>query len=140
MALIDTNLLIYIFDAANPRKRGICRKIAEDCFRGRSRYSVSVQNLSEFFVGVTEKVQNPVPGEVARSFVELIVEFDGWEVIPIDGRTVERAIEIRRDYSIHYWDALLASAMEGTGQRKILTENEGDFRRIPWLEVENPLK
>jgi predicted nucleic acid-binding protein len=138
-ALIDSNLLVYVFDAVNPEKREICKGLVENCWRGRVRYAVSVQNLSEFYVAVTEKVEKPIPEEVAQSFVELIVQFDGWKVIPVNGGTVERAIGIGREYSVHYWDAMIAAAMEESGQRKILTENVDDFRKIPWIEVENPL-
>lgn len=138
-ALIDSNLLVYVFDAANPEKRDVCKRIVEDCWRGRVRHAVSVQNLSEFYVAVTEGVQKPIPEKVARTFVELIVKFDGWRVLPLKGGTVERAMTICREYRVHYWDALIAATMEENGQRKILTENEDDFAAIPWIEVENPL-
>jgi len=138
-ALIDSNILVYVFDAAHPREREICRKLMEECWRGRSRYAVSAQNLSEFYVAVTQKFENPLPREVAREFVELIVGFEGWTVLPVVAETVSRAIRIKDDYKIHYWDALLAAAMEQGGLRRILTENVSDFERVPWLEVENPL-
>jgi len=138
-ALVDSNLLVYVFDRGSPRKREVCRKLVEDCWMGRTRYAVSVQNLSEFYVTVTEKVQNPIPGEVAQDFVELIVEFDGWRVLTLDGETVRRAIRIKAEYGAHYWDALIAAVMDQNGLRRLLTEDEEDFKKIPWLEVENPL-
>ncbi|MFQ5950588.1 MAG: PIN domain-containing protein, partial [Candidatus Geothermarchaeales archaeon] len=136
--LLDSNLLAYVFDEGNPEKREITRNLVEECWKGEREYTVSVQNLSEFYVIVTEKVENAIPKDIAERFVRLVVEFDGWRVMSLHGGTVVRAIEIRREHGAHYWDSLIAAVMEENGVRSILTENEEDFKKIPWLEVVNP--
>ena len=85
-------------------------------------------------MAVTERVENPIPKEVAKKFVDLVVEFEGWRVINFDGRTVSSAIRISIECGIPYWDALIAATMEENGIRCIYTEDE-DFEKIPWLEV-----
>ncbi|KXA92114.1 hypothetical protein AKJ65_08035 [candidate division MSBL1 archaeon SCGC-AAA259E19] len=91
-------------------------------------------------MAVTEKVENPIPGEVAERFVTLINEFDGWKVMHLDGQSVVRAIRISEEHDTHYWDSQIAAVMERNGISKILTENEKDFEGIPGIEAENPLK
>ncbi|KXA96404.1 hypothetical protein AKJ37_05325 [candidate division MSBL1 archaeon SCGC-AAA259I09] len=137
---MDSNLLTYVFDKSEPEKREKCRNLIEDCWKGRKKYAVSVQNLSEFYVTVTEKVEHPIPRDVAEKFVILIIEYDGWKVMNLDDRTVLKAIEIEKEHETPYWDSQIAAVMEENGIEKILTENEEDFEGIPWIEVENPLK
>lgn len=136
---MDSNLLTYVFDKTEPEKRKKCRNLIENCWKRREKYAVSVQNLSEFYVTVTEKVENPIPEEVAEKFVTLINEFDGWKVMDLDGQSVIRAIRINREHGAHYWDSQIAAVMERNEIKKILTENEEDFEGIPGIEVENPL-
>lgn len=58
--LFDSNLLTYIFDNNEPKKQRICRELARKCWEYKQDYIVSIQNLSEFYVAVTEKVKTPI--------------------------------------------------------------------------------
>jgi predicted nucleic acid-binding protein len=138
--LLDSNILAYVFDDSHPGKRDVCRHLVRRCWRGEAEYAVSVQNFSEFYVIVTEKVEKPIPREVAAEFVSLVIDFDGWRVVSIHGSTVARATEITGEHGVPYWDALIAAAMEENGIRRILTENEADFGPVPGVEVRNPIR
>ncbi|NJD77953.1 MAG: PIN domain-containing protein [Candidatus Methanoperedens sp.] len=137
LSLIDSNLLSYIFDESEPEKRKICKELASECWQGKCKYAVSVQNISEFYVVVTKKIQHPLPENVAKKFVELIMGFQGWSVLNIDARAIKSAIDISIKYNIHYWDALLAATMRENKVFCIHTE-DGGFNKIPWLKVLNP--
>ncbi len=137
LSLIDSNLLSYVFDESEPGKRKICEKLFEECWNGKRKFAVSVQNLSEFYVVVTRKIQHPMPKKVARRFIELINDFQGWDVLNINAGTIISAIDICEKYDIHYWDALLAATMRENRIFCVYTE-DGDFERIPWLKVVNP--
>ena len=39
-----------------------------------------------------------------------------------------------------FWDVLIAVTMRDSGVTRLYTENETDFRKIPWVEVLNPLR
>ena len=69
LALIDSNLLSYVFDRSEPEKRRICKELVADCWKGKLKYAVSVQNLSEFYVVVTRKIEHPIPEAVAKRFI-----------------------------------------------------------------------
>ncbi len=138
LALIDTNLLSYAFDESEPEKRKICKELVEDCWQMKREYAVSIQNLSEFYVVVTKKISHPIPRNVAKRFIELIIEFQGWSVLDFNARTVVSAVNISTKYGTHYWDALLAATMRENNVFSIYTENDNDFEKIPWIKIINP--
>ncbi len=139
LSLIDSNLLSYIFDESEPKKRKICKELAAECWQGKRKYAISVQNLSEFYVVVTKKIQHPIPEKVAKKFVDLITDFRGWSILNIDAQAVKSAVDISIKYDIHYWDALLAATMKENKVFSIYTE-DSDFDKIPWLKVLNPFE
>jgi predicted nucleic acid-binding protein len=136
-ALIDTNILGYLFDADVPTKRAVSRDLLARCWNGEVTFAVSVQNLAEFAVVVTEKVAFPMPQSVVRSFIETILNFDGWKVISYRGSTIQDALEIKEKYNLHFWDALIVATMQEHGIHQIYTEDRG-FAKVPWCIPVNP--
>jgi len=139
LSLIDSNLLGYVFDESEPEKKRICKDLTAECWKGNKKYALSVQNLSEFYVVVTKKIEHPIPENVAKRFIELIIGFQGWHVLNISAHTVASAIDICTKYDIHYWDALLTATMRENEVFGIYTE-DSDFDKIPWLKVVNPFE
>ena len=136
-ALIDTNILGYLFDADVPMKRAVSRDLLARCWNSEVTFAVSVQNLAEFAVVVTEKVAFPMPQSVVRSFIETIIGFDGWKVISYGGSTIQDALEIKEKYSLHFWDALIVATMQEHGIHQIYTEDKG-FAKVPGCVPVNP--
>ena len=136
-ALIDTNILCYALDASEPVKRAACAELLARCWRSEINLSVSVQNLAEFSVVMTEKVRNPVPDAIVTRFIEHIRAFDGFLVLSYDAQIIVDAIAIRKTYSLHFWDALLAATMKENSVEIIYTE-DAHFAKIPWITVINP--
>ena len=60
-------------------------------------------------------------------------------VLNYNAQTIKSAIGISSKHGIHYWDALLAATMKENNVFSIYTENEKDFKKIPWLKTINPL-
>jgi predicted nucleic acid-binding protein len=136
-ALIDTNILCYALDAGEPVKQVEAAGLLSQCWRSEIALAVSVQNLAEFSVVMTEKVKHPLPDAVVTRFIKDIVLFEGWTVIGYDPGTVMDAIGIRNRYSLHFWDALLAATMKQHDISTIYTE-DSHFSRIPWITVIDP--
>lgn len=137
--LIDTNILVYLFDGDAPEKREASRELVEKCWRHEAEYSVSVQNLAEFSVVVTEKVEHPMPTDEVRRFVSSITCFDGWRVVGYDGATLDSALELRDRHKIHFWDALLAATMLAHGIDTVVTE-DAHLSRVPGITAVNPYR
>ena len=136
-ALIDTNILCYALDTGEPEKRTVAAELLSQCWRSEKDLAVSVQNIAEFSVVMTEKVKQPLPDEVITRFIRDIVSFDGWTVIGYDTGTIMDAVDIRQTYSLHFWDALLAATMKQHTIDTVYTE-DSHFNKIPWITVINP--
>ena len=136
-SLIDTKILCYALDAGEPEKRAVAADLLSRCWRSESALFVSVQNLAEFSVIMTEKAQPPMPDAVVTRFIRDIISFNGWTVIGYDPGTIIDAVGIRRKYSLHFWDALLAATMKQHNIGMIYTE-DSHFKKIPWITVIDP--
>jgi predicted nucleic acid-binding protein len=136
-ALIDTNILCYSLDAGEPVKRAVAAELLSRCWRSEIALVVSIQNLAEFSVVMTEKVKHPVPDEVLQRFIRDIVSFNGWTVIGYDSGTIVDAVNIKRKYSLHFWDALLAATMKQYNISTIYTE-DSHIKKIPGITAIDP--
>ncbi|MBI5635810.1 PIN domain-containing protein [Candidatus Micrarchaeota archaeon] len=133
LALIDTNVLVYAVDGGSSKHEAAVRIVAERC---RSETClVSAQNLAEFVCVVTEK-HKKLTGEQANQFVSDLASNS--IVLAYKASHVLRANQLRQAYATPFFDSLLAATMEDAGVYQIITENEKDFRKIPWLTVINP--
>ena len=137
--LIDTNVLVYAYDVSERAKRQVARSLLGEIWE-QGGGAVTLQNLSEFFVAVTEKVERPIPPVDAKGIVADILRSARWVVIDRRAGTVLTAIDLVASVGAPYWDALIAACMLEHGIRTILTENERHFTKIPGLTVINPFK
>jgi predicted nucleic acid-binding protein len=137
--LIDSNILVYVFDKSEPEKQKVCTELLDKCWNGEREFAVSVQNLSEFYVIATNKIENPISKKTARIFVTSVVRFQNWKVLNFDAETIVDAIKLNETYDIHYWDAVLAATMKEYGIFSIYTEDH-HFSKIRWIETINPMK
>ena len=131
---LDTNLLLYAYDAGSPAKHAVAVRILEDLWRSGNGI-LSTQVLQEFFVNVTKKIPKPLSITVGREIVE---DFLKWKTVPIEGRTILRAIDLHDKYKYAFWDFLVVqSAIEG-GARWLFSEDLKDGQRIGDLTIRNP--
>ena len=136
--LIDTNILVYSYDASEPEKQNICSALIKKCWMQETSYAIALQNLSEFYVVVTKKIEHPVSKDIAKKIITDIIEFDNWQVLGTNETSVTTAIDLSIKYQIHYWDALLCAAMKQNEITNVFTENTRDFGKIPWIKAVNP--
>ena len=136
-SLIDTNILVYVFDASEKEKHKIAKKILRKCWNNEENYAVSLQNLSEFFVNVTKKVTKPIPKEKASHIVKSIIDFAGFEKFFPTVETIKKALDLCCNKNINYWDALLIATMQDNSINHVYTENIKDFQ-IEGIHPINP--
>lgn len=135
--LIDSNILVYAYDKSEKQKYAMAEKFMENAWND-SNAIFSLQNLVEFYAVVTSKIEKPINKEKAKQI--LIDCYQGFEIIHYSYQTVIEAINIQNLHKIGFWDALIAATMEENSIEIIYTENEKDFKKIPWIKVKNPLK
>lgn len=133
-AFVDSNVLIYAFDSAEPDRRQVAVRILGDA---DYELVISAQVLSEFYVNVTRRLQQPLePAEAEAAIRRLAV----LPVVPIDSELVLAALEITNQASISYWDALIVAAARSAGCVRLLTEDLNDGQEIAGVRIENPFR
>ena len=135
--LIDTNILVYAYDASEGNKHKASRKLLKTVWEEGGGI-VCLQNLMEFFVVIARKVENPIDADEAKTIVEDFLKSEKWEIIDRDEDTFLKAIDIVSKYEIHIWDALIATCMRENEVTEIVTENKNDFKKIPGIKVTVP--
>jgi predicted nucleic acid-binding protein len=100
--LIDTNLLIYLFDQNQPDRQSRAIDVLDRLeIMGLGR--ISVQNLAEFFSVSTRKLAPALSPEEALSQVNLFTRT--WPVFDLTPLIVMEAGRGVRDYQMSYYDA-----------------------------------
>jgi predicted nucleic acid-binding protein len=131
---LDTNVLVYAFDSAEPAKQERAIGILKAAGKGAG-FSLSTQVLQEFYVTVVRKLARPLPEVDAGKVVERLAKL---RVIQVDTRMILAAIALGRKMVLSFWDALiLVSALEG-GCTRLLSEDLQNGMRLGRLEVVNP--
>jgi len=59
--------------------------------------------------------------------------------VPIVADTFINAMKISKRFNIRINDALICACMRENSVKRLLTTNEKHFKKIPWIEVVNPL-
>lgn len=138
-AFIDTNILAYAFDESDEKRRRPCVEIVRAGFQGETTYYLSNQVLSELFVVLTKHVGKPLSKEKAAVIVSGFADSSKWRKLNYTHLTIKRAMQDLQTISTSFWDILIAETMRETGIKRVYTENEKDFAKIPWIQIENPL-
>jgi len=131
---LDTNILVYAFDKAYPKKREICKKIINDIFNGKKVGAVTNQILAEFASAVTKKIEKPLKKDDAIAIIGAIYFSENWKVFNYSGKTVLEALRLNKPF----WDSLIIETLKENNVQEIVTENSKDFENNG-LKVFNPL-
>lgn len=131
---VDTNVLVYAVDDAEPAKRDRARSIlgADDA---ASRLVLSTQVLCEFYVVVTRRLQRPLP---AGDAAEAVRELSKLAVVGSDADLVGDAVRLSIEAQLSLWDALVVEAARVAGCERVLTEDLSDGAEIASVRIENP--
>ena len=134
MKFIDTNVLVYFVDGRNQAKQSIARTVIANAI-GNPEYVMSLQVLNEF-ANVSLKKLGMTEDEV-RQYIEafqhmrIVFQQSGWTV---------RALEIRTQYGLQFYDSLLLAAAEASGCDEFWTEDLNDGQMYCGIKAVNPFK
>lgn len=129
---IDTNVLVYLLDDAEPAKQSK----AEDVLRAEKReIFVSTQVLQELYVALT-KGRHPIAApDIAEKAVR---EASFYSMVHVDTSLVLSAIGSAQKHQLSFWDALIVTAAASAGCDVLLSEDLNDGQVIESVRVENP--
>jgi len=131
---LDTNVLVYAVDAADPGKRKTARDQIEALAR-EHRGVISTQVLQEFYVCAVKKLgMDPL---AAR---ELVTEWQNFEVVVVETELINRAIDCSVLFRISFWDALIVASAERARCFQLLTEDLNHGQVLHGVCIENPFR
>ena len=131
-AFVDTNILVYAEDPADPAKRETAKELLRRLTREKSG-RLSLQVLQEYFAVAVRKLG--MEAIAARRGVELYSRLD---VVRLETVDLLGAIDLHRLHGVSIWDALILRAALISGCRKLYSEDLQAGFRIEQLEVVNP--
>lgn len=133
-AFVDTNVLVYLFDADAPEKQARAQSLLtrddEDL-----TLVLSTQVLQEFYVAVTRKLAVPLSTPAAERAVRDLATLS---VVHADTELVLAGIRRARSDAFSFWDALIVEAALMAGAERLVTEDMQHGRRIDNLVIDNP--
>ena len=133
---LDTNVLVYLFDADAPAKQQRARALLS-IHELRAQMILSTQVLQEFYVSVTRKLASPLDPDTALKAVQDLGVFP---VVQIDTPLILLAIQRSRKAKVSFWDALILEAALVAGTTLLYSEDFQDGAVFGKLRIENPFK
>ena len=131
-AFVDTNVLVYAVDEADPAKRDRARAVLAD---SAAQLVLSSQVLSEFYVVATRKLEAPLSEPDAAEAVRALARLP---VVVADAELVMAAVALSRQAQISFWDAQVVAAAAVAGCDHVLTEDLSHGTEISSVRIENP--
>jgi predicted nucleic acid-binding protein len=118
--LIDTNVLVYVYDLSEPEKRERALETLERV-RGAGMGVLSAQVLSELYNVVTRKLEPPISPEEADGQLRALARV--WPVVPVTSAVVFEAVRGVREYQLSFWDAQIWAAARLNHLSTVLSED-----------------
>ncbi len=129
---IDTNILVYSLDQADPLKQTKARTLLKTAQRSRTGV-LSTQVLQEFYVVATGKLK--LEPTIAKKITCSMANFT---TVTVDFLLIEQAMDICQSDKISFWDALIVAAASSAGCQAIWTEDLNQSQSVRGVEIVNP--
>jgi predicted nucleic acid-binding protein len=130
---IDTNILIYAMDQADPVKQKQSRVLLQGFRDGIQAGVISTKILQEFYVVATKKLNlDPI------SVKSILHAFENFEIVVINPNLIQSAIDCSILNWIFFWDALVVVSAESACCDRIMSENLNQGQVIRGVRIENP--
>jgi len=130
---LDSNVLVYAYDASNPQKQSVAQALVERAVAGEAMASTQV--LAEFAATLLHKITPPANAEAVMAILDSLGPI---KLIAPDAGMVRRAVEARLTYGVHFYDGMIVAAAERAGCQRILTEDLNPGQKYFGVTVSNP--
>ena len=129
---VDTNVLLYAVDRAEPKKQTAAAAWRAELWKNRAG-RISYQVLQEFYANVCRKW--PSAKEAAQAEVRDLL---AWRPVVLDGALLERGWRLQDRYSLSFWDAMIVAAAKISSSRYLLTEDLQPGQNLDGVIVLDP--
>lgn len=129
---IDTNILIYAMDKADPIKQEKIRFLLRSIQENQTGV-ISTQVLQEFYIVSTKKLGlDPL---LVKGILSSLANF---ETIMISPELIQSAVDCSILNRISFWDALIIVCAENACCEKVWSEDLNHGQLIRGIRIENP--
>lgn len=132
---LDTNVLLYALNDAEPAKRKVAQDLLTRAIAGQ--FLISTQVLAEFSAVALSKLQDRLTPEDVLSLLDTLASVP---LIRPDSQMVRRAVEVHAAYGVHFYDGIIIAAAERAGSEKIWSEDLNAGQKYFGIEVVNPFQ
>ena len=133
--LIDSSILIYAYDAADPAKQQLALEVLNRVMLD-STGVLSVQVLSEFYTNVTKKPLQPLSIDEAQATAVRYCR--SWPILELTDRVFLDAVGGVNQHRLSFWDALIWGTAIEHGVPYIVTEDQQHQRLVGAVRYLNP--
>jgi predicted nucleic acid-binding protein len=133
---VDTNILLYAYDATADDKHERARELVERLWDTRDG-CLSVQVLQEFFVNVTRKIPRPLDASTAKA---VVADLARWRMHVPAADDVLGAIGIHQRTGISLWDGMIVRSAAEIGCAVICSEDLNHGQIYSGVRVVNPFR
>ena len=134
---LDTNIMVYSFDASQPAKKERALALISDALQS-GLGAISTQVIQEFMNVATRKFAAPLNVDDCKLYLKMVLG-PLCKVYP-DQLLFETCLDLQQETSYSFYDALiLASAFRG-GCEILYSEDLQTGQQIRGLKIINPFK
>ena len=133
---IDSNVLVYLFDRADHRRRGIAEVLMAQAHEDGA--VISFQVVQETLNVLTRKFKPPMSREDAQAVLDDVLA-PLWRVQPSPA-LYGRALELQQRQGFAFYDSVIVAAALEAGCKRLLTEDLQHGQRMGTLRIENPFR
>jgi len=132
---LDTNVLVYAYDPGDSHKQRVAQDLVRRALAGD--ILVSTQVLAEFAATLLHKME---PAARAEDVAAVLYALSPIGVVVPDADIVRRAVEVRAEYGVHFYDGMIVAAAERGGCGRIWSEDLNTGQKYFGIAVENPFR
>lgn len=136
MEFVDTNVLLYAYDASGGDRSATARSLVSMLGRSRSG-ALSLQVLQAFYVNAVTKIAQSLTPEEGRDRVTNLARWTTHEPNAADV-VAAASISARRQFS--FWDAMIIRSASELGCRSLWSEDLDDGLVTEGVRIVNPFK
>jgi predicted nucleic acid-binding protein len=134
LAFIDTNVLLYAYDAsAGPRHERASQLVGD--LGAQRQGAVSVQVLQEFFVNATRKIAEPLSHQAAMDRLRVLSR---WPLHVPRAHDVMAAADLAQATQLSFWDAMVIRSAAALDCATLWSEDLNDGQVVAGVTVRNP--
>jgi predicted nucleic acid-binding protein len=132
---LDTNVLVYTFDASAAKKRARARELVQRALETGDGV-ISWQVVQEFLNVALHRFERPLTSREAVEYVDEVLS-PLCRVFP-SADLFRDALAIHNETSFRFYDSLIVACASASGARTLYTEDLQSGRELRGLRIENP--